>query len=66
MTIELQTILYRDTDGELKLWACRGVGKGCKRNKTRTNAKPCDDCFGPLDESMTLEQVHDRITKGDA
>lgn len=63
---ELQTIMARDESGKLCLWACRGVGKGCERNKYRRQIKPCEDCFGPLDENMTLQQVVDRMKSGDA
>jgi hypothetical protein len=65
-TLNIQTILYRDTDGKLKLWACRGVGKGCTRNKYRTSAKPCDDCVLAHDENETLEQLYARVNRGDA
>lgn len=63
---ELQTILAKDDAGELRLWACRGEGKGCERNKYRRQAKPCEDCFGPLAEEMTLGEVADLIKRGDA
>jgi hypothetical protein len=62
----LQTILAKDAAGNFRLWACRGEGKGCKRNKHREKAKPCDDCFGPLDENMTLGEVVERLKRGDA
>lgn len=65
-TTTLQTILARDAAGKLCLWACRGEGKGCARNKYRSSLKPCDDCFGPLPEAMTLGEVVDRLNKGDA
>lgn len=63
---ELQTILAKDVDGKFALWACRGTGKGCTRNKYRSSLKPCDDCFGPLPEDMTLEQVAQKLQKGEA
>lgn len=64
---DLQTILCRDpADGKLKLWACRGTGKGCGRNRYRTSKKPCADCFGPLPENWTLKQVTDKLKQGDA
>ena len=65
-TIKLETILAKDEDGEFQLWACRGAGKGCNRNKHRRTAKPCEDCVGPLAEHLTLEQVADQLARGDA
>jgi hypothetical protein len=66
MAIELKTILAKDAVGKLGLWACRGAGKGCARNKYRRQHAPCDDCLGPLDETMTLGQVSDRLKQGDS
>jgi hypothetical protein len=63
---KLETILAKDASGEFRLWACRGAGKGCARNKHRAKAKPCDDCYGPLDENMTLGEVIERLKRGDA
>lgn len=62
----LNTILAKDESGEFRLWACRGEGKGCTRNKYRRSQTPCSDCFGPLDENLTLQQVADRLKQGDA
>lgn len=66
MTIELKTILAKDAAGEFRLWACRGIGKGCARNKYRRQQAPCADCFGPLDETLTLGQVVEQLKRGDA
>ncbi len=63
---KLETILARDAAGKLRLWACRGAGKGCERNKHRRKTKPCEDCFGPLPEDMTLGEVAERLQRGDA
>jgi hypothetical protein len=63
---KIEMILHRDHAGELRLWACRGEGKGCKRNTLRRTKKPCDDCWGPLDESLTVGEVYDRLKTGDA
>lgn len=63
---KLELILHKNGRGSLDLWACRGAGRGCKRNSTRERKKLCDDCFGPLDPKMTIGQVHDRLQKGDA
>jgi hypothetical protein len=56
----LKLILARDAANDLQMWACRGVGRGCERNKYSW-AKPCDDCFGPLPRQMTLEEVAARL-----
>jgi hypothetical protein len=32
---ELKLILARDREQQLRLWACRGNGRGCKRNRYR-------------------------------
>ena len=63
--IKLAMILYRDADGELKLWACRGVGRGCKRNRFRKSI-PCEDCVPAHDENETLGELRDRVERGDA
>jgi hypothetical protein len=63
---QISTILAKDEEGEFRLWACRGAGKGCDRNKYRRSVKPCDDCLGPLDENLTLDQVAARLKSGDA
>jgi len=47
------------------LWACRGDGKGCKRNEYRKRDKHCDDCVLASPEE-TLEQLQARIDRGDA
>lgn len=61
----LSLIIDRDAKRELRMWACRGQGKGCKRNEHRTSRTHCDDCFGPLADDMTLEQVVQRLKDGD-
>ena len=38
------------------MWACRGTGKGCKRNLTRESRKHCDDCLLMRNEE-TLQPV---------
>lgn len=66
---QLSLILARDQQSprhDLRLWACRGEGKGCKRNRYRTAKAPCDDCFGPLDPNMTVADVIKRLEQGDA
>ena len=63
---ELAFILSRDDRGEFRLWACRGEGKGCVRNQYRKQKAPCEDCYGPCDERMTIGELQERLTKGDA
>ena len=62
---ELKLILAHDREQQLRLWACRGNGRGCKRNRYRKSV-PCDDCFGPLPEHLTLAEVEERLQRGDA
>lgn len=64
--LNLDLILAKDAGGDMRMWACRGEGKGCERNRFLRRKKPCDDCMGPLDESLTLEQVEVMLKKGDA
>lgn len=63
---KLDMILAKDAGGEFQLWACRGEGKGCRRNKFRQRAVPCDDCKGPLAQHLTLEEVERQLEQGDA
>lgn len=63
---ELNLILARDDKGEFQLWACRGTGKGCERNRYRQSKAACQDCYGPLPHDMTLAEVQARLQKGDA
>lgn len=64
--MKLDLILAKDGAGEARLWACRGEGKGCARNKFRRQHKPCDSCFGPLREDLTLGEVTELLARGDA
>ena len=63
---KLDLILHKDAQGKFGLWACRGEGKGCNRNKYRNTKAPCTDCVGPLPEDMTLGEVQEKLRKGDA
>jgi hypothetical protein len=66
-TENLRLILEGDgKTGLTHAWACRGDGKGCKRNTFRKRSTHCDDCMGPLPPDMTLEQVRARLDHGDA
>ena len=62
----IDMILAKDENGKFALWACRGEGKGCPRNFYRKNKKPCEDCYGPLDENLTLAEVQEQLNRGDA
>ncbi len=63
---DLKLVMAPDAAGDLQLWACRGAGKGCERNRHRKALKPCDDCAGPLPRTMTLAEVKAKLDKGDA
>lgn len=67
---KLQMILERVGPGNrpesFRMWACRGAGRGCPRNKFRKSAKHCEDCVPAHDESETLGDLHARIERGDA
>jgi len=63
--VTLQLILARISGPQFALFACRGAGKGCDRNTHRKTKAPCQDCFGPLPEDMTIGEVEQRLAKGD-
>lgn len=64
---DLQFILFKRRNGLFRLAACRGLHKGCaKLRSDKTPKKPCPDCILCEDESETLEQVRQRIARGDA
>lgn len=48
-----------------KLWACRGAGKGCTRNKYRRRLVHCDDCV-ETSPHETLASLKARMDRGDA
>lgn len=66
---DLEMILVKVGKGnspeDFKLYACRGAGKGCKRNTYRARKKQCDDCVEARDEE-TMQQLMDRLARGDA
>lgn len=66
---DIKMILERIGPGadaeNFRLWACRGAGRGCKRNLDRRDSKPCDDCVLP-DENETLGDLKKRLDRGDA
>lgn len=59
-------ILDRNDAGQLMLFACRGAGKGCRRNLNRRKAKHCDDCLPANDPKETIEHFKARLERGDA
>lgn len=65
---DIQFILFRRTNGICKLAACSGGNSGCERMKRLRKPKsPCPDCYVCEDEEeMTLEEVQERLRKGDA
>lgn len=66
----LQMILERIAPGGdpdcFQLWACRGEGRGCKRNGHREKKKHCEDCVLAGDPNETLEHLQARLDRGDA
>lgn len=66
MSQKLELILERVSATHAQLWACRGSGKGCKRNGYREKKKHCEDCKGPLPDHMTIGEVAESLKKGDA
>ncbi len=69
MMADIEFILERIKQGDtvdcFQMWACRGEGKGCKRNRHREKSKHCEDCILP-DENETLENLKARLKRGDA
>lgn len=65
-SLSMALILHRNGRNNFEMYACRGDGKGCDRNKYRKTLAPCDDCIGPLDPKMTLGEIEEKLTKGDA
>lgn len=67
---EMQMILEKIGPGRAEkdfvLYACRGEGRGCSRNKYRSRKVHCEDCVGPLDEKKTLGEIYDGLKRGDA
>lgn len=63
---KLEFILHRDKPGNAAdcfgLYACRGVGRGCERNKHRKNKAKCDDCLR-ADENETLGAFQERLNR---
>ena len=62
----LQLIMEKGGDGVLRVWACRGVGKGCPRNRHRSRKVHCEDCVAATDPSETLEHLVERVARGEA
>lgn len=51
-------------DGARRMYACRGVGKGCKRNLLRDpkSQKICADCVLARDEE-TIGELQERLAR---
>jgi hypothetical protein len=66
---DLKMILERIAPGagahNFMLWACRGEGRGCKRNGYRARSVHCNDCI-PCDNNETVGDVQKRLERGDA
>jgi len=63
---KLDLILHKTEYNKFQMFACRGEGKGCKRNRFLKRKKPCRDCVGPLDEKLTIGEVQRILKRGDA
>lgn len=46
------------------LYACRGEGKGCQRNKFRAAKKHCADCLPADNPNETLADFRARLQRG--
>jgi len=66
LTMIMERVAHNGTPDDFALWACRGEGRGCKRNRTRASAKHCDDCVPCSNMGETLGEVIDRLKRGDA
>jgi hypothetical protein len=62
---ELSFIMAPDAGGTLRLYGCRGEGKGCARNRYRSRKAPCNDCLLAI-ETETLAEFQARLNRGDA
>lgn len=66
---ELQFIMERVRPGNsadcFEMWACRGAGRGCPRNKFRKAKKHCADCVH-ADKGETVGALQKRLRRGDA
>lgn len=69
MIDKMEFILERVAPGRLpscfKMYACRGEGKGCKRNSFRDKKIHCDDCL-ETNDAQTLGEIQELIKRGDA
>jgi hypothetical protein len=55
--------LFLDKElNQFSLYACRGAGKGCKRNEFRdpTSQKACEDCVLTRN-TETIRELQDRL-----
>lgn len=67
---KIQFILEKTGNGKnahnYALFACRGEGRGCSRNKYRSRLKHCDDCVATNNGNETLAELNTRLQRGDA
>lgn len=65
----LQLILEKVRSGKdpscYELWACRGEGRGCPRNRYREKKAHCEDCV-KADPAETIGHLQDRMKRGDS
>lgn len=70
MPKQLHMILEKLGSGQspadFRLYACRGQGRGCPRNRWRSRKVHCDDCVPATDLNETLEHFEARMRRGDA
>lgn len=50
----------------LRVWGCRGEGKGCSRNQYRQRTAHCEDCVEATDDHETLGEFCHRLQHGDS
>jgi hypothetical protein len=62
---KLELVVEKLINGQLVAYACRGVGRGCKRNKLRERKVHCDDCV-LCDDQESLGELVERLRRGDA
>lgn len=63
---DLDFIMVRARDDSFQLFACRGAGKGCTRNRFRSTKAPCEDCLPADDPAETVMSFKARLSRGDA
>jgi hypothetical protein len=54
------------SEADFALFACRGAGRGCKRNLHRKNLKHCADCLAADNPEETIGDFKARLERGDS